>query len=92
MGLLCTLISIYLLVMFARIIMSWFAPTPGTGYARVYEFFYSVTEPVLGPVRAMLPPVRLGGGAVGLDLSPIVVFIAGSLILTALGCQGGVLF
>jgi len=37
------------------------------------QFLYSVTEPVLGPVRRILPPVRMG--AVGLDLSPFIVLV-----------------
>lgn len=86
MGLLCLAITLYLLVLLGRIIMSWIPPTPGTGYARVFEYFHSVTEPVLAPVRAMLPPVRLG--AAGLDLSPLVVLIVANLLLTALGCGG----
>ena len=75
----CLLINLYLLVIFARIIMSWFPPTPGTTYARIFEGFDKVTEPVLAPIRAMLPPVRMGG--MGLDLSPIVVFVIGTLLL-----------
>jgi YggT family protein len=86
MGLLCLAISLYLLVLFGRILMSWFPPTPGTAYARVFEFFNSVTEPVLAPIRGMLPPVRLGGA--GLDLSPLIVLIVAQLLLTALGCGG----
>ena len=75
----CLLIQLYLLVIFVRIIMSWFPPTPGTTYAQIFEVFDRVTEPVLAPVRAMLPPVRMG--AMGLDLSPIVVFLVGTLLL-----------
>jgi YggT family protein len=67
------------LVIFIRIIMSWFPPTPGTTYAQIFEVFDRVTDPVLSPVRAMLPPVRMGG--MGLDLSPIVVFLVGTLLL-----------
>jgi YggT family protein len=44
--------------------------------------FDRLTEPVLAPIRAVLPPVRLGAAA--LDLSPIVVFIVGTLLLRAL--------
>jgi YggT family protein len=73
------LIYLYMLVIFIRIIMSWFPPTPGTTYAQIFEVFDRVTEPVLAPVRAMLPPVRMG--AMGLDLSPIVVFLIGTLLL-----------
>jgi YggT family protein len=75
----CLLIQLYMLVIFARIIMSWFPPTPGTTYAQIFEGFDKATEPVLAPVRAMLPPVRMGG--MGLDLSPIVVFLIGTLLL-----------
>ncbi|HEU0170987.1 MAG TPA: YggT family protein [Acidimicrobiales bacterium] len=75
----CLIIQLYLLVIFVRIIMSWFPPTPGTTYAQIFEVFDRVTDPVLAPVRAMLPPVRMG--AMGLDLSPIVVFLIGTLLL-----------
>jgi YggT family protein len=75
----CLLIQLYLLVLFARILMSYFPPTPGTTYARIYEGFDRVTEPVLAPIRAMIPPVRMGG--MGLDLSPIVVLVVGFLLI-----------
>ena len=78
-SLVCLLIQLYMLVIFARIIMSWFPPTPGTTYAQIFEGFDKATEPVLAPVRAMLPPVRMG--TMGLDLSPIVVFLVGTLLL-----------
>ena len=34
---------------------------------------FRLTEPVLGPVRRLLPPVRAGG--IGIDLSFIIVFL-----------------
>jgi YggT family protein len=34
---------------------------------------FRVTEPVLAPIRNLLPPVRMGG--MGLDLSPLIVFL-----------------
>jgi YggT family protein len=75
----CLLIQLYMLVIFARIIMSWFPPTPGTTYAQIFEAFDRATEPVLAPIRAVLPPMQMG--AMGLDLSPIVVFLVGTLLL-----------
>jgi len=78
----CVLIQLYLLVIFIRIFMSWFPPTPGTTYAHIYEGFDKVTEPVLAPVRAILPPVRMG--AMGIDLSPIVIFLIGTILLRAI--------
>ena len=43
-----------------------------------------VTDPVLRPLRAMIPPVRAGG--VGLDLSIIVAFVVLAVVRTALNC------
>jgi len=37
-----------------------------------------ITEPLLRPLRAILPPIRLGG--VGLDLSPLVLMLGLSLL------------
>lgn len=82
----CTLINLYLLVILARIIASWIVqfspPTPGSAYAQIVNGLAAVTEPVLAPVRALLPPVRLGGA--GLDLSPIVVIILGTILARAI--------
>ncbi|HEX6417508.1 MAG TPA: YggT family protein [Acidimicrobiales bacterium] len=78
----CLLINLYLLVIFARIIMSWFLPTPGTTYAQIFDAFVRVTEPVLAPVRGMIPPMRMG--AASLDLSPIVVFLVGMFLVRAI--------
>ena len=75
----CTLIQLYLYVVFARIVLSWFPTTPGTFLAQVNRALYTVTEPVLGPIRRAIPPVRLG--AMGLDLSPIVVLVGGQLLI-----------
>lgn len=80
--LVCTAIQLYLLVVLVRIIMSWFPPTPGTTYATVYEVFDNLTEPVLAPIRAVLPPFRMG--VMALDLSPIVVFLLGTLLMRAI--------
>ena len=67
------LLEIYIIFVFGRVLLSWFPIGPGSALAPVHNFLYSVTEPVLGPVRRALPPLRMG--AVGLDLSPIIVLI-----------------
>ncbi|HEV7759934.1 MAG TPA: YggT family protein [Acidimicrobiales bacterium] len=83
MGLICVLLQLYIFVIFIRLIMSWFPPTPGTTYQQIYDAFVTVTEPVLGPVRAIMPPMRMG--AMALDLSPIVVLL-GLQLLSRLIC------
>lgn len=61
-------------MVFARILMSWIRIEPGTPVASIYSVVFNLTEPVLGPLRRAIPPVRLGMAA--LDLSPIIVFVA----------------
>lgn len=83
--LVCAILNLYVAAIFARIILSWFPLAPGSAMASVFSFLYTITEPVLGPVRRLLPPVGMGG--MGLDLSPILVFVAISfLIRPVLGC------
>ena len=71
MGLVCALLNLYLILLFARIILSWFPVSPGGAMAQIFSFLYTVTEPVLGPVRRAIPPIGMGG--MGFDLSPIIV-------------------
>jgi len=85
-NLLCVVGEVYFVLLFARIILSWFPVQSGGGLASVMSFLYSVTEPVLGPLRRALPPVGIGG--MGLDLSPIIVIIGLQIILGILGCGG----
>ena len=55
---------LYMYVIIARAVMSWFNPNP---YNSVVRFIYQITDPVLEQVRRFLPPIA------GLDLSPVVV-------------------
>lgn len=41
---------------------------------RIYEFLSRMIEPILRPIRAVVPPVRVSGAA--LDLSPLILIIA----------------
>lgn len=72
----------YLLLLFVRIVLSWFPVSEGSPVASIYRALYAVTEPVLAPLRRVLPPVQLGG--VGLDLSPIIVLLVISVLLNFL--------
>ena len=89
--LLCTLAQLYLLAIFARIILSWFPPNPGGGGGlnSVRVFLDSITEPVLGPLRRVIPPLGIGGMA--LDLSPLILIIGLQVLLGVIGCRGGLL-
>jgi len=71
LGIICSILGIYVIIVFLRIIISWFPISGDSPMATVVGVLYTLTEPVLGPIRRALPPVRLGG--MGLDLSPIIV-------------------
>jgi YggT family protein len=68
----CYLLTLYLLVIFARIVLSWFPLEGGGVMATVQDVLITLTEPVLGRVRQVMPRP----GNVPLDLSPIVVVLA----------------
>jgi YggT family protein len=75
-----SVLEIYLWgILFPRALLSWFPAAPGSTLASVNAVLYRLTEPVLGPVRRLLPPVRAGG--FGLDLSFIIVFIGIQLVV-----------
>ncbi|MEW6534589.1 MAG: YggT family protein [Candidatus Auribacterota bacterium] len=61
------LLSLYELILFIRIIMSWIQPDP---YNPVVRFLHSMTDPILIPLRRIIPPL---GGMI--DLSPMILFI-----------------
>lgn len=85
MDIVCLAIQLYLVAIFARIVLSFFPLAPGTVMSSIFSALYTVTEPVLGPVRRIMPPI--GAGGMGFDLSPmIVVFGVQLLILPLLGC------
>ena len=73
MSLIKILLEFYLVVLFARAVLSWFPVEPGGAVYQLARVLDWMTEPVLRPVRKLLPPVRAGG--IGLDLSFMVVFV-----------------
>jgi YggT family protein len=60
-------LTIYLWIIIFRALISWVNPDP---YNQLVRFLYRVTEPVLAPVRRLLPMRGFG-----IDLSPIIVLL-----------------
>jgi YggT family protein len=82
-----TLVLVYLVLIFIRIIMSWIPRIPyNRPLGAVLRFVSDVTDPYLNLFRRFIPPVRMGPGA--LDLSPIiatfVLLIVGGLVASAI--------
>ena len=72
------LINLYVLVIFARSILSFFPIRYDSPLAPVVRLLHQITEPVLAPIRRMLPPMG------GLDLSPLVVIIGLQILASVL--------
>jgi len=68
-GFLGWLLGLYSWVIIAAALITWVSPDPRNP---VVTFLRQVTEPVLAPVRRLLPPWKTGG----LDFSPLIVILA----------------
>jgi YggT family protein len=72
--LLLVVLQVYLFVLIARALLSWFPLRPGTALATVRSGLVTVTEPVLAPVRRVIPRAGM------FDLSFLVVFFGISIL------------
>lgn len=75
LSLLIFLIQVFLVVVLIRVILSWLSPYPTNAVSRLA---WQVTEPVLGPIRRRLPLLS------GIDLSPVVVWLAALVLIGVL--------
>ena len=60
-------LTIYMWIIVFRALISWVNPDP---YNQIVIILYRITEPVLGPIRRMLPMRNMG-----IDFSPIIVIL-----------------
>jgi len=69
------LLRIYYYILIARIILSWFVmgQSDNRTLYDIYNIIYAVTEPLLAPLRKIIPSVKMGMGY--LDLSPLILLI-----------------
>ena len=67
--------QLYVLVLVARALLSWFPQNPDSPLNPVRRVVFLITEPVLAPFRRLIPPVGM------LDLSFLVAFIVVEVIV-----------
>lgn len=81
---LITFIQIYYYIIFARIILSWvlMSGSGGKTVSDLYQVAFALTEPLLAPIRKLIPGLRMGMGS--LDLSPILLLFLLRLVQSAL--------
>ena len=69
---------IYMFIVIARTISTWFPISPGSPFIPVVDFLYKATEPVFAPIRRALPTMG------PIDFTPTVVLI-GLIVIQNLG-------
>ncbi len=83
MGILRSIVQLLSLVLLAWIVLSYIVVFGRIPYdhpiRRIYDFLSRIIEPILRPIRAVVPPVRVGGAA--LDLSPLILIVGLQLLL-----------
>ncbi len=83
MALLCSLLQLAVFAVLAWIVLGYvvvFGRLPwGHPVRRLYDLLGRGIEPILRPIRQVLPPIRVGAGA--LDLSPLVLIIGVQLLV-----------
>lgn len=79
----CWALQAFVILIFVRIILSWFPASEGL-FMTVQRFTFTATEWAMGPLRRAIPPVRLGAAA--LDLSPLILLIGITVLRAFLRC------
>ncbi len=64
-------LNVFMISLLIQVVLSWINPHTSNP---VTSLLYSLNEPVLKPVRRLIPPIS------GFDLSPIIVFLSISLL------------
>ena len=81
--LVCGILRLAIWLIIAWIVLSYVVSFGRLGFdhpvRRLYDGLTKAIEPVMRPIRSVVPPVRIGGTA--LDLSPLILIIGVNLLL-----------
>lgn len=72
--LICNLLTLYMVILAARAVISWFPISSGSALAPIARVLVDVTEPVLGRLRQVIPQAGV------IDLSFLVAFFGLSIL------------
>lgn len=83
LSLVCGILRLVIWVIIAWIVLSYVVSFGRLGFdhpvRRLYDGLTKAIEPLMRPIRSVIPPVRIGGAA--LDLSPLILIIGVNLLL-----------
>jgi YggT family protein len=75
-GLVSTLFTILNWLIIFRVIISWVRPNlDHPQWRKFLRITYNITEPILGPIRRLIPT-----GNLGIDISPLIAIFALSIV------------
>lgn len=78
MGVICLVLNLYLLALVVRAVLSFFPLRPDSGLVPVVRALDTIIDPVLLPLRRIIPPVGM------FDLSFLVLFLVLELLILPL--------
>lgn len=79
MGVVCAVLTVFLVVLAARAVLSWFPPSsPDSALVQINRILRDLTEWALRPLRALIPPAGM------IDLSFLVLFFILIFVRTAI--------
>lgn len=55
----CPLLTVFIVILFARIVASWFPTPPGSFTATINDGLRFLTDWILVPLRSIVPPVGM---------------------------------
>jgi uncharacterized protein YggT (Ycf19 family) len=76
------ILQLYVLALIAYAVMSFIRPRYGSPLLSVQRFLGAIVEPVLRPVRRLLPTAQIGG--MGIDFSVTIVVLVIEFVLLPL--------
>ncbi|MGF1664647.1 MAG: YggT family protein [Acidimicrobiia bacterium] len=71
--LLCQILDLFLLALFAWIVLSWIRVPYDHPIGKVHRVLDKMILPIVVPIRRVIPPLNLGG--ISLDLSVLLIFV-----------------
>jgi YggT family protein len=84
--LVCGILRLAVWVIIAWIVLSYVVSFGRLGWdhpvRRLYDGLSRAIEPLMRPIRSVVPPVRIGGAA--LDLSPLILIIGVNLLIVVI--------
>ncbi|MDC7785794.1 YggT family protein [Rhodoplanes sp. TEM] len=74
LGFISTLLTLYVYILIASAVLSWLIAfnvvnTRNQAVSVIGEFLYRITEPVLRPIRRVMPDLG------GIDISPVIIIL-----------------